>query len=58
MEVETPNGEIGQVVASPRNGQGWLVQLIRYSAKKGWHNGPTVRLREENLREVDLSEDY
>ena len=29
MEVETPNGEIGQVVASPRDGKGWLVMLDR-----------------------------
>ena len=58
MEVETPNGETGQVVASPRDGRGWLVQLYRYTADKGWHNAKEVRLREENLREVDLSWDY
>ncbi len=29
MEVETPNGERGQVVASPRDGRGWLVALDR-----------------------------
>ena len=57
MEVETPNGEIGQVVGSPRGGRGWLVQLIRYSADKGWHNAKEVRLREENLRELDSSWD-
>ena len=29
MEVETHNGERGQVIASPRDGKGWLVALDR-----------------------------
>ena len=44
MEVETPNGEIGQVVASPRDGKGWLVALDR-------PRPVDRRFREEQLRE-------
>jgi hypothetical protein len=57
MEVETPRGEIGQVVASPRDGRGWLVQLYRYSPVKGWHGAKEIRLHEESLREHDASWD-
>ena len=48
MEVETHDGRVGQVVASPRNGK-WLVQL---------HDGRERRYREEELREIDLNEVY
>ena len=44
MEVETHNGERGQVVASPRDGRGWLVSLDR-------PRPVDRRFREENLRE-------
>ena len=44
MEVETHNGERGTVVASPRDGRGWLVLLART------HPGDRP-LREELLRE-------
>ena len=44
MEVETHNGEKGQVVASPRDGRGWLVTLYR-------PHPVDRRFREENLRE-------
>jgi len=44
MEVETPNGEIGQVIASPRDGRGWLVCLDRPQPVDR-------RFREEQLRE-------
>tara|TARA_Y100001963_G_scaffold129733_1_gene185307 strand:+ start:925 stop:1098 length:174 start_codon:yes stop_codon:yes gene_type:complete len=45
MEVETSCGSVGQVVASPRFGKGWLIRLI---------NGKELRLKDEELREVDL----
>ena len=48
MEVETPNGEIGQVVGSPRDGKGWLVCLDR-------PRPIDRRFREEQLREWDWS---
>jgi len=40
MEVETPNGERGQVVASPRDGRGWLVSLDRFREEflREWHS--------------------
>ena len=44
MEVETHNGEIGQVVGSPRDGKGWLVMLDRPRPVER-------RFPEENLRE-------
>jgi len=52
MEVETADGRVGQVVASPRDGK-WLVQL---------HDGRERRYREEELNELDrdavYSEEY
>jgi len=45
MEVETSCGSVGQVVASPRFGKGWLIRLI---------NGKELRLKDEELREIDL----
>ncbi len=52
MEVETADGRVGQVVASPRGGK-WLVQL---------DNGRERRYREEELNELDrdavYSEEY
>ena len=44
MEVETHNGERGQVVASPRDGKGWLIALAR-------PRPIDRRFREELLRE-------
>jgi len=44
MEVETPRGEVGQVIGSPRNGKGWLVLL---------DSGRERRFQEWNLRERD-----
>ena len=44
MEVETHNGERGQVVASPRDGRGWVVALDR-------PRPVDRRFSEENLRE-------
>tara|TARA_B100000131_G_scaffold22726_1_gene21873 strand:+ start:264 stop:431 length:168 start_codon:yes stop_codon:yes gene_type:complete len=44
MEVETPHGEVGQVIGSPRDGRGWLVLL---------DSGKQRRYQEWNLREVD-----
>ncbi len=44
MEVETADGHVGQVVASPRGGK-WLVQL---------HDGRERRYREEELNELPL----
>ena len=44
MEVETPSGETGQVVGSPRDGRGWLVSLYR-------PHPVDRRFHEENLRE-------
>jgi len=44
MEVETHNGERGTVVASPRDGKGWLVSLDRPQPIDR-------RFREELLRE-------
>ena len=43
MEVETADGRVGQVVASPRGGK-WLVQL---------DNGRERRYREEEISEYD-----
>ena len=56
MEVETPNGERGQVVGSPRGGRGWLVCLDRPCPVDR-------RFHEENLREwheymADPNSDY
>lgn len=45
MEVETPQGEVGQVIGSPKNGKGWLVLL---------NSGKERRYQEWNLREFDL----
>ena len=45
MEVETSCGSVGQVVASPRFGKGWLIRL---------DSGKELRLKDEELREVDL----
>ena len=50
MEVETPNGERGQVVGSPRDGKGWLVCLDR--------SGLDRRFREEQLRETQCADPY
>ena len=50
MEVETPNGERGQVVGSPRDGKGWLVCLDR--------SGFDRRFREEQLRETQCADPY
>ncbi len=50
MEVETPNGETGQVVGSPRDGRGWLVSLYR-------PHPVDRRFHEENLREWHWSHD-
>ena len=44
VEVETPRGEVGQVIGSPRDGRGWLVLL---------DSGKQRRYQEWNLREVD-----
>ncbi len=44
MEVETHNGERGQVIGSPRDGKGWLVSLDR-------PRPVDRRFHEENLRE-------
>ena len=44
MEVETHNGERGTVIASPRDGRGWLVMLDR-------PHPVDRRFREEQLRE-------
>ena len=50
MEVETPNGERGQVVGSPRDGKGWLVCLDR--------SGFDRRFHEEHLRETQCADPY
>ena len=50
MEVETPNGERGQVVGSPRDGKGWLVCLDL--------SGLDRRFREEHLRETQCADPY
>ena len=44
LEVETPRGEVGQEIGSPRDGSGWLVLL---------DSGKQRRYQEWNLREVD-----
>lgn len=49
MEVETADGRVGQVVASPRDGK-WLVHLL--------DTGRDRRYREEELNEIDLKGVY
>ena len=49
MEVETADGRVGQVVASPRGGK-WLVHLL--------DTGRDRRYREEELNEIDLKGVY
>lgn len=44
MEVETSDARVGLVVASPRDGKGWLVAC---------DDGKDRRYREENLMEYD-----
>lgn len=47
MEVETSDARVGLVVASPRDGKGWLVAC---------EDGRDRRYREENLMECDAED--